>query len=705
MKRYLEKYKLVWLGALALILAAPQSRAQFEVGTNGTTGVNNIVWDDTTTIWNAPFGTPAANAPGSNQTGGFATDNVIFGNHRNATAGSQAYRVNNRNVGEINNLSVGSTNSTFSKTVVLQVRGNNGNLQVNGTTTLGSLVGGIDQSGQLSLNQNNATATLNLRGPVTTGSNQNGNSIVLNSANSTLNIGGDITLGVGTRRIDLRLARGTLVLDTSGDGLTDTGAQVFALDMLDIGDSTANGNNPTFTLGVGKTLNMRDDIRVARNISNLSPSTTATLNIYGATLSASDDLRIGDVTQNNVAGAKTVGTVNLGDAASPGLGGMLAVDAINMGFQDAPDAIAAVGDAQGTLNIHDAATANARAVNLGITGGGQGTINVNNGTLTVAERLALGGDGSAGADDGATGTLNVGANGVVNVAVGAASAFHLEVGRDANGVLSVDGGTVNIGRGHLLIGQNSSGGVTNNSRGTLTFDNGASINVGDTFIGGSNVDGQNSNLVMNRGGGDVTHTGSGTTLRIENNLLMQNAVTTVGQESTNPNSSYTIDNGMLEVGNDFNPRNNQGGINTFTVAGAASTVSVGRNFNGAQASFVLAFDFQGGSAITDIDIVNQGNVGSSVLALLNTAALSTYSGDILLMDIGGAQNGTFNALPEGTPIAGTAYQITYLMAGTTGSNSIGLIQAIPEPSSLALVGLAGAMLLGLRRRLGSSATR
>ena len=703
MKRYLEKYELVWLGALVLVLAVPSSRAQFEVGTNGTTGVNNIVWDDTTTIWNAPFGTPATNAPGSQQMGGLATDNVIFGNHRNATAGSQAYRVNNRNVGEINNLSVGSTNSTFSKTVVLQVRGNNGHLQVNGTTTLGSVVGGVDQAGQLSLNQNNATATLNLRGPVTTGSNQGGNAIVLNSANSTLNIGGDITLGVGTQRIDLRLARGTLVLDTSGDGLTDTGAQVFALDMLDIGDSTVDGNNAVFTLGAGKTLNMRDDIRVARNTSNGSP-TTATLNIYGASLSASDDLRIGDVTKNNVAGAKTVGTVNLGDAASPGLGGILVVDAINMGFQDAPDAIAAVGDAQGTLNIHDGATANARAVNLGVNGGGQGTINVIDGTLTVAERLALGGDGTSGADDGATGTLNVGANGVVNVAVGAASTFHLEVGRDANGVLSVDGGTLNIGRGHLLIGQNA-GGVTNNSRGTLTFDNGASINVGDTFIGGSNVDGQNSNLVMNRGGGDVTHTGSGTALRIENDLQMQAPSTTVGQESTNPNSSYTIDNGTLEVGRDFNPRNNQVGINTFTVAGAASTVSVGRNFNGAQASFVLAFDFQGGSAITDIDIANQGNVGNSVLALLNTAALSTYSGDILLMDIGGAQNGTFNALPEGTPIAGTAYQITYLMDGTTGNNSIGLIQAIPEPSSLALVGLAGAMLLGLRRRLGSSAAR
>ncbi|MFP6907649.1 MAG: hypothetical protein VCG02_20700, partial [Verrucomicrobiota bacterium] len=238
MKGYLNKSKLIWLGALALVLAAPSSRAQFEVGINGTTGVNNIVWDDTTTIWNAPFGTPAVNAPGSNQTGGLATDNVIFGNHRNATAGSQAYRVNNRNVGEINDLAVGSTNSTFSKTVVLQVRGNNGNLQVNGTTTLGSLGGGIDQSGQLSLNQNSTTATLNLRGPVTTGSNQNGNAIVLNSNLSTLNIGGDITLGVGTRRIDLRLARGTLILDTSGDGITDTGAQVFALDMLDIGDST-----------------------------------------------------------------------------------------------------------------------------------------------------------------------------------------------------------------------------------------------------------------------------------------------------------------------------------------------------------------------------------------------------------------------------------------------------------------------------------
>jgi hypothetical protein len=683
------------------LLSPLNAQTIYETDSDDNDGANNIAWDDTATIWDSPFGTPAANAPGSNQTGGLATDSVIFGSHRSATA-TQNYRIINRNNGTVSNLTIGSANSDFSRQLTLQVRGNNGRLQVDGLTTLGAVVGGTtNQYGQVLVNQNNTTAFLDLRGEVTSGSDHNDNAVVVNAVGSTINLAGNITKGAGHQGLDLRLVRGNLRMDTTGDGNTDTGAQTFDLDDLYVGDTTGNNINGVFELGVGKTFLVGDDIRVARNATATGNTNESTLNIYGATVTVGDDVRIGEVTANDQSGSKTIGTLNVGSPAGGGLGGTLTVtDDINIGFQDAPDATASAGDAQGTLTVNDGAMVSAQNVTVGITAGARGTVSVNNGTLTSQNRFALGGDASNGNDDGSEGTLNVGANGIVNIGIGATSTQHLDVGRDGSGVLNVDGGTVNIGRGNLNIGQSSTETSANNSRGTVRFEGGAQINIGDVYSGaGSNDDGQNSSLNFNKGGGDVVHTGAGTTVRVEYNLHMQNPNLTAGEGATNSDSSYTIDNGLLEIGRNLAPRNNQTGQNTFTVIGDAATITIGRDLAVAQSSFTLAFDFQGGSSISDIDIVRQGNVDGATLDLINTSGLATYSGDILLLDIGASQSGEFAGLPEGTQVPGTAYQITYQAAGTTGMNSVGLVAAIPEPSSLALFGLAGAVLVAYGRRI------
>ena len=692
--------------AFALILAAftgaAHAQVTYEVDGVDTLGGNNVLWDDTATIWDSPFGVVATNAPGSNQTGGSATDNVIFGAHR-TDLDNQNYRINNRDAGTINNLTLGSANSTFDRAVQLQIRGNAGRLQVDGLTTLGaSNVTFSSMGGQLQLNQGNNSPELFL-GDVTTVGDSDDNALILNANNAALNISGDIARGAGSRGADLRLVRGNLILNTTGGATTDTNAQTLDLDYLDLGNTNADAINGAFTFGAGKTVNAGRDIRVARNTSSANFSNSSTLNIHGTAVNSGRSVRIAETTANDVLAANTVGTINVGDAGGPGNGGSLTADSIIMGIQDqSGTGNAIVGNARGFLNIEDGATVDSRILTVADTGGAEGTVNVNDGTLTVTENIFLGGGQNNGNDAESTGVMNVGANGIVNAGLGAPITENFEVGRGGNGVLNVDGGTVNIGRGNLILGQNSNGTNTLNvSRGTVVLENGATVNVGDTYSGaGSNVDGFTASLNIQRGGGDITHTGVGTSLRIENDLNMQNATSnpqTAGA-SSNPDSSYTIDNGLLEVGRDFNARANTAGSNTLTLRGDAATVTVGRNFNGSQASFTAAFDFQNGSAISTIDVTGDGNVNNSTLDLLNTSGLAIYTGDILLFDIGGAQNGTFAGLPEGTDIAGTAYRITYQLAGSAGMNDIGLIQAIPEPSSLALLGFSGLLLYALRRR-------
>lgn len=702
-----------------------------------------------------------------------------------------------------------------------------------GTTTLGE-----NEQSSIILNQNGAS-TLALRGDINLAASATGGSLISSientSTTATLIIGGDIngysTPGVAAGGgIDLRInSTGSVIFNTTGGAVTDTNAQTFNVDDFGVGNSGANNDFATATLGTGKVVNADvlnvgvnftlatsagdrnvsgdltiDDTTVttlgntivgavtntiaaggtddrtgvgivtldnggtlavgsALMVGNGAGSTAAanqtaegtvnvngastvtvvgdidlgatdntmgTLNINSGSVSTSGNVNVGGDFSSSNADAGSVGELNIATGGTltisdtggeqhlfigrDGMGTVTSAGTVNITNGDVRlgDSSVATGETN-TLNVTGGTFNVSEQVVAGMTPGNTGIINVTGGTLVAGEEIYLGGNATNNVDAGSSGTLNIGPAGTVVVNDGAFTTNqNVEVGRDAAGFLDVDGGTLNIHTGNLVFGQTNT--VVNDARGTGTFQNGATINVGDTFVDGMDTDGQQNDLNFNAGGGDITHSGAGTTVRIERDLNMQssNAVA-----ATNNSSTYTIsDTSTLEIGRDLNSRINVGGSNTFTIVGGETNVDIARDLDIDQASSTLVFDFDSTSDLIydfNLDVGEDAEVGNATLTFANSADLSTFTGDILLIDVEGvSSSGQFANAAEGTVFG--AYQITYLYADTGGTQGAGIDQgligggqsialvraavAVPEPSSLAFLATCCCVVMTRRRR-------
>ena len=298
-------------------------------------------------------------------------------------------------------------------------------------------------------------------------------------------------------------------------------------------------------------------------------------------------------------------------------------------------------------------------------------------------------------------------NGTLNVTGGNGYSLRL-----ANLILSSGSAgsnyTLNPTTGSLKVG-NITSVSTGTGTTTLTLDGSATGNVISGTI--SNFSGSNTTSVTKSNtstwtlSGTSTYTGATTvnagTLLVDGSLAAGSAVT-VGASGT-LGGIGTI-NGAVSVDGVLAPGDSPGVLKVNN--------SVTINNGGA-----LALELNGVTVGANYDQLALTSV-SSIFSLTNTNNLQltlgyvpTVGTQFTIVDIAGSNavagifeqlNGVTTDLSQGAifTVGATQFQISYTAEGTTfaGAGNNVMLQVVPEPGSVALLGLAGTVLMAFRRR-------
>jgi len=345
----------------------------------------------------------------------------------------------------------------------------------------------------------------------------------------------------------------------------------------------------------------------------------------------------------------------------------------------------------GTYNLADTASTGGTTTGFGP---GSGTFDTN--------RLSVGGRefGTAG-----TGTLNMNTSGSLNL--NDTGGAPLQVGREpgAIGVMNFDAGTVNSGY-EIWYGSFGGTGTLNMSGGTLNSGawtvfgresgsmgmlemTGGTINTSLTEAG--------SFLVMGSAGGStgIGNVSGGT---IDTTAGFGTLIGEGGNGTLNLSDTAVLSSNALFLGL------NDGSVGLLDIEGSNVSIS----------STILGLGITGGlfTDTTGVGTINftADTGGISVINVAGDVNLSSPDGDFLTVDLTGytgswvdmqlidglTSQGEFTGLSQGTlaAIDGNAnpYTIDYSVDGDVW------LRAIPEPTSLVLLSMAGLAMIGHRRR-------
>ncbi len=380
-------------------------------------------------------------------------------------------------------------------------------------------------------------------------------------------------------------------------------------------------------------------------------------NVYKAgegdlTLTGGASSLTGDLTNVGGGTLNLAGTMNVAGALiTKGFGGTLTATTNSSGTTSNNWLLVGDGDA-GIVNVTAGTLTNTGDVSIGA--GALGTVNVSGGTMTVAVGKALyigaGWDGSSNG----TGVLTVSGSGTVS----ATDPFAIRLGPNGTatgtGTINLDGGTFSTAQPIVKGTSANATAIFNFNGGTLqaqwhntTLSGLTSANVKD---GGAVIDSQAFNLTINQAllaasaNGGLTKLGVGT-------LIL-------------------------------------GGVNTYT---GDTLVNAGTLTLADNAGFKFVIGASG---------VNNGVSGTGIMNLDGDFTFDLTGADAVgswtIVDVG-ALTETFGAT---FTVAGFTDNLdnTWTSGNYTFSETSGLLTAVPEPSTLAMLAGGIGMLIGLQRR-------
>jgi len=585
-----------------------------------------------------------------------------------------------------------------------------------GTLNFGSL-GGSDSAGSLigpGISFGSGSGTINFNQVDTlTGSGFSGNGCInqLGSGTTMLNgtntYSGTTTVSAGTLVANGQASLGSSSIIVNGGTLLasgtftappltiNTGALVFTGNgslwdnkgnSLYIGNSTSGAN---LSLSNGATI-LNTDLVLGNSstASNNSVVVTGT----GSVLSNSGNLTLGSAGSGNTLSVANGGRVfdtygYIGSDSTSSNNSAIVSGSGSIWSNSSFVSVGANASSWGHLTISDGGVVKSSGGYVGYQGDhssalvtGSGSIWSNNGTIEISQggnptdnTLTVANEGSV-----ITGTLSIAQY------YGGAS------------------GSLNIGR----LGTNGTAGTF--SAATIYIGTGGTINFNQ-----SDTSTMTSSIIGWNAGGFINQLGSGTTILTGNNSAY-NGATTVSAGTLLANSSNALGSSLVTVSNTGTLGGN-GTIRGTTTIASGGTLTAGSGgvgslgFTGGlrlAAGSTTSFQIHSTNDFTSINLigssVNYG--GTLVFNLINYTPVTGNEFTLFNMSGGATESGNFASIEVGTSYlnyaaglwSGTNDGVSYQFNDATGQLSV---QAVPEPSTWALLGLGAlGMMIVLRRR-------
>lgn len=457
------------------------------------------------------------------------------------------------------------------------------------------------------------------------------------------------------------------------------------------GDHLYLGNNATITNGEGDAVEVRtlrlgiftDLTGFSKVADDFDYPGSATLNVTGGSVTTNDNvprsLVVGDAETGamNVSGDAVVtsgGDIRVGvgqraDRATDGATGTLTVGgtavvtangALDIGGTDLTGSVTLSDDAQ-------ILTGGFLTVGTGSDALGGNSMTVNGGTVDVGGAWLNVGNGSGA---GNRFTLN---SGTVTVAGG------LDLGWGDDGgdnSVTVEAGTMTFNGNYLRMAAGA------NSTGNTMTQNGGAVSVNFSDANGTSM------VVGNSQGAEATYTLGGGDLAVAGTL-------TVGHVGT---GTLVVNGGNLTA-EELNIASFDGSVGVLNVNGNAATIDIAGRFTLGTGDDSLD-SATGGAATLEFD--TDGTEGVTILSVLGEAALA--DGSLIELEISSdpTPDDIYNLIDAGSILADLGAisfngpSDDWSLRIIDGGNGQILQAVVPEPTSLALLGLGG--LTMLRRR-------